>query len=102
VDFAHNDYLQVLAEFGLIGFLLLAALLIRTLVRVFRATLGDGPQRYLAIACGGSLTAILLHSFVDFNLYIPANAMVLAWIAGVAEALPKPSPALADLSTWPN
>jgi O-antigen ligase len=97
VDFAHNDYLQILAEFGLIGFLLLAALLIRTLVRVFRATLGDGPQRYLAIACGGSLTAILLHSFVDFNLYIPANAMVLAWIAGVAEALPTPSPELADL-----
>ena len=97
VDFAHNDYLQILAEFGPIGFLILGALLVRILIRVFRATLGDGPQRYLAIACGGSLTAILLHSFVDFNLYIPANAMVLAWIAGVAEALPTPSPAVASL-----
>jgi len=97
VDFAHNDYLQILAEFGIVGFLILGALLVRILIRVFRATLGDGPQRYLAIACGGSLTAILLHSFVDFNLYIPANAMVLAWIAGIAEALPAPSPALAGL-----
>jgi hypothetical protein len=26
----------------------------------------------------------MLHSFVDFNLYIPANAMLLAWIAGIA------------------
>ena len=45
------------------------------------------PGRYLGIAAVGSLTAIALHSLVDFNLYIPANAMLLAWIAGVAEGL---------------
>jgi hypothetical protein len=28
-----------------------------------------------------------LHSLVDFNLYVPANAMLLAWIAGLTEAL---------------
>jgi hypothetical protein len=38
------------------------------------------------MACTGSFAAILLHSFVDFNLYIPANAMLLAWIAGIAAA----------------
>jgi hypothetical protein len=26
----------------------------------------------------------MLHSLADFNLYIPANAMLLAWIAGAA------------------
>ncbi len=46
-----------------------------------------GPDRWLAIACMGSLAAIGLHSFVDFNLYIPANAMVLAWVAAVAEGV---------------
>ncbi len=30
------------------------------------------------------MTAILIHSLVDFNLYIPANAMVLAWVGGMA------------------
>jgi hypothetical protein len=32
----------------------------------------------------GSLTAILLHSLVDFNMYIPANGMLAAWVAGMA------------------
>jgi O-antigen ligase len=97
VDFAHNDYLQILAEFGALGVILLAALLFRALARVYRAALDPGAHRYLAIACGGAFTAILFHSVVDFNLYIPANAFALAWIAGIAEALPGPSPALADL-----
>ncbi|MBE0658985.1 MAG: O-antigen ligase domain-containing protein, partial [Bryobacteraceae bacterium] len=30
------------------------------------------------------LAAMTLHSLVDFNLYIPANALALAWIAGLA------------------
>jgi hypothetical protein len=34
-----------------------------------------------------ALLAIAVHSFVDFNLYIPANAMLLAWIAGVTMAV---------------
>ena len=43
----------------------------------------DSEVRYFAVACAGALTAILLHSLADFNLYIPANAMLLAWIAGM-------------------
>ena len=34
-----------------------------------------------------SMAAILLHSLGDFNLYIPANAMTLSWIAGIAAGL---------------
>jgi hypothetical protein len=30
-----------------------------------------------------SLIAILVHSFADFNLHIPANAMLLAVVAGI-------------------
>jgi O-antigen ligase len=85
VDFAHNDYLQILAEMGALGFLIFLALAFRILYFSLRAAVGSrGQGRYLALACAGSFTAILLHSFVDFNLYIPANAMLLAWIAGVA------------------
>ena len=86
VDYAHNDYLQVMAELGLLGFIAGLALLLRIFWRVLRAAL-DEPAidvRYRALACAGALTAILFHSFADFNLYMPANAMLLAWIAGVA------------------
>jgi hypothetical protein len=33
------------------------------------------------------MAAILVHSLADFNLYIPANAMLLAWIAGMTAGL---------------
>ena len=39
------------------------------------------------MACAGALAAILVHSLADFNLYIPANAMLLAWIAGMTAGL---------------
>ena len=84
-DFAHNDYLQLLAELGLVGFAIGATLafsVVRMAVR--RAVSSAEPgARYFAVACAGALAAILLHSLVDFNLYIPANAMLLAWIAGM-------------------
>lgn len=86
IDFAHNDYLQYLSELGVLAFL--AGLLF--LLGVFRQAIRAGMEepstdrRYLSLACAGSFVAIFLHSFVDFNLYIPSNAMLLAWIAGIA------------------
>ena len=89
VDFAHNDYLQSLAELGVIGSLILTVLFLAILVKALRTVFEPGSIQYrsLGLACCGSLAAILLHSIVDFNLYIPANAMVLAWVSGIAAGL---------------
>lgn len=43
--------------------------------------------RALAAACFASMAAILLHGTVDFNLYIPANTLVLAWISSIGAAV---------------
>jgi hypothetical protein len=48
------------------------------------ARVTDENRRLLLVACTGSFVAIGIHSIVDFNLYIPANAMILAWIGGIA------------------
>ncbi len=90
VDYAHNDYLQVLAELGIFGFC--AGLLF--VARVFQGATASAvaartvDERYIAIACLASITAILLHSFVDFNMYVPANGMAFAWVAGMAGPQP--------------
>jgi len=88
-SFAHNDYLQILAELGLLGFVLMAALALPILTRTVRSALRPPTHdtRYLAVGCTGAFVAIGLHSLSDFNLYIPANALLLAWIAGIAAAL---------------
>jgi O-antigen ligase len=85
-DFVHNDYLQLLAELGLVGFLIVAVLAVSVVGATLKkaAMSPNQGERHLAVACTGALAAILLHSLVDFNLYIPANAMLLAWIAGMA------------------
>jgi len=89
VDFAHNDYLQLLAEFGLIGFVIGAALAFSVVRMALRGAVksADSEVRYFLVACVGALTAIAVHSLADFNLYIPANAMLLAWISGMAVAV---------------
>ena len=83
---SHNDYLQYLAELGLIGYGILVAAIVGVLIPVIKGIIHgeDENRRLLLVGCAGSFVAIGLHSFVDFNLYIPANAMILAWIAGVA------------------
>ena len=94
IGMAHNDYLQLAAELGLPGFAALLLLAGWALARAGKAaSLPDPARRYLGLACLGALTALALHSLVDFNLYLPANAAALAWIAGLATVLPSlPAP----------
>jgi putative inorganic carbon (hco3(-)) transporter len=87
VDYAHNDYLQLLAELGIVGFVPLIFLVAVIYARAVRHAmrLRRGPEAYLALAAAGGLTAIALHSLADFNLYIPANAMAAVWLGALAD-----------------
>jgi O-antigen ligase len=88
VDFAHNDYLQILAELGVMGALLAMALALRILWRAFAVALRKPNDSNWELAVGLLVTLLImgLHSLADFNLYIPANALALAWLGGVADS----------------
>ncbi len=86
-DRAHNDYLNTLTDWGIVGVVLIAAAWVLLFacalwtwryVRGSPNTLGDHRSNKLALVLGASigLVAILIHSFVDFNMHIPANAIV--------------------------
>jgi O-antigen ligase len=87
-EHAENDYLEVLAETGLIGL----SLAVATGVVFFVTTLGRWRARRnsfsTCMGAGGlaSCTAIAVHSLTDFNLRIPANALLLAVVAGLTVA----------------
>lgn len=78
INAAHNDYVQLLVEMGLSGF----AAMVWLLVVVYRngiRKLKDWPHDTngaIALAALLGITGILFHSFVDFNLQIPANAAI--------------------------
>jgi O-antigen ligase len=85
-EHAHNDYVEALTETGLLGGVLILAALVLFIHITFRkliVQLEHEPgwiQLGAAIACCG----LLIHSFVDFNLHIPANAAWFAFCAGLA------------------
>ena len=93
VEQAHNDYLQILADAGVLGFACAAAFIfllfrsgVRSLVRS-EAGLGRGICAGALAGCAG----ILIHSFFDFPLRTPANAfffLLLATLVVVSGRLP--------------
>ncbi len=86
VDHAHNDYLQFAVETGLVGAALLFLPILYLFGRMIRSFLDD-PNRFrraVTLGCIGSTLALLLHSLTDFNLQIPANALIFAVVLGIA------------------
>jgi O-antigen ligase len=89
VDYAHNDYLQLLSELGAVGFLIVVAagfLLLKSVLAIARAELNQS-RRLIATACAASLAGMAVHSLVEFQFYIPANVMIAAWMAGIASGI---------------
>ena len=85
INYAHNDYLEWLLEAGLGAALLIAAGLafyLRQWGRVWRR--GEWtPFRFAQVGAGIALLLMMLHTLVDFNLRIPANALFTAFLAAV-------------------
>ena len=93
VNEAHNDYAQLLMETGLLGFVLMLWFVV-ALYRHGLPTSRRWEFRWdgaLSLAALLGCTGILFHSFVDFNLHIPANAALFYVLCGLAAT---------ELSSW--
>lgn len=89
-----NDYLQVLADTGLVGGALLVWFLVLLVRDVRRSLQQHNPQRaVLALGCSGGLAAMAIHSFFDFNLQIPSNALLFLLLTAFAARLAQPAAA---------
>jgi O-antigen ligase len=96
--YAHNDYLNTLAEWGVTGLGIIAAACallyygaLKTWPALRRADLEAGAAQksdrsaFLMGACMG-LLALLFHSVVDFNMHVPANAAIAVTLMALISA----------------
>ncbi len=88
VDHAHNDFIELLAEVGIIGFALMLPVVGLSFLVGLNAmrTTSSRLMRGVAFASVMAIIAQLLHASVDFSLRIPANAaymmvfLAMAWV----------------------
>jgi hypothetical protein len=86
---AHNDYLEYLTELGIVGFVLLAGTVFFLFGDSIRTWAKRRHPEVKGLALGGivSVLALFLHSLTDFNLRIPANALVLTVVLSLTFAV---------------
>jgi O-antigen ligase len=95
VNHSHNDYVEALAETGILGGLCCAAFLAILLMESLK-TLGRlGTSFNSALNLSGLVgcSGLLVHSLFDFNLHIPANALLFFVSAHLATARIQPDSA---------
>jgi O-antigen ligase len=88
-DHAHNDYIEFLSDRGILGTLPLLFFIFISFFTACKAMLKRKQKvmKASSFGCIMSTLALAIHSTVDFNLHIPANAMLfilcaaLGWIA---------------------
>jgi len=90
-EHAHNDYVEVAADTGVLGLLLLLTLVATSLWRAARALSDRSPPhvRGAAAAVVMATLSMAVHSFVDFNMHVPANALTFCAILAMAWCLPS-------------
>jgi tetratricopeptide (TPR) repeat protein len=86
---ADNEFLDIFAEYGIGGLIALLLMVATILIRGFYLGRRDG----LAAGAFTGLLAVIIHSFLDFGLRVPASAVyatvVAAFLCSMSEYVPK-------------
>lgn len=87
-DHAHNDFIEILVETGVVGFLLLmsfAAISFYYALKLMQSN--KNFHRGVGFGVSLALVSIGIHGTVDFNLHIPANILTLVTLCAIASVV---------------
>jgi O-antigen ligase len=89
--YAHNDYLHLLVEAGIPGFLALVSGFFIFLGKSFKKIKQMKPHHdplrfFLAIGALSGLVSLAFHSFFDFNLHMPANLIYFVTLMAIVHS----------------
>jgi O-antigen ligase len=86
LEHAHNDYLELLAEGGIVGGGLMVVVAFGALIWLFArwARRRDHLVRGVGLGCLVGIVSILIHSLTDFNLHITVNAVLFVTLYALA------------------
>ncbi|MBI4843129.1 MAG: O-antigen ligase family protein [Nitrospirae bacterium] len=85
ISHAHNDYLEVIAETGIAGGLILLSGVIILFLKAMKCFSGDERSRLQPVGIGAlsGCFALLVHGMTDFNFHIPSNAILFVVFSSV-------------------
>lgn len=87
-NYTHNDYLQIISEYGFVGFAFIAIFVLSSAITAIATMIKRKNPVMQAVGFTSLMViiALLMHSLVDFNLQMTANAasavilLTLGWI----------------------
>jgi O-antigen ligase/tetratricopeptide (TPR) repeat protein len=84
-DHAHNDYVEVVTDTGVAGTILIAVTVLLLFTALYRRWRSRRSTYAQCIGAGGlsASVAMAVHSFTDFNLHIPANALLFTVVVAI-------------------
>ena len=84
INYAHNDYLQILAEGGIVGGIIAVWFIAVILSRMYRGIASRNPLAAgMSLAAGAGIVAVLIQSLSDTDLQIPSNALLFLVLSAV-------------------
>jgi tetratricopeptide (TPR) repeat protein len=88
IDHAHHDWVELGAEMGVLGLGLIIVSFLFCLGYFIRLWRERKNSFSVGIGLGGmgAMVSLALHSFTDFNMHIPANALLLSLVIGITLA----------------